>query len=92
MPLTYDQITAVTKRKYLPKLVDNIFDSDPLLKRAKDKGWYQSVDGGTSIFQPAMYAQTTAAGSYAPTATLDTTDNDQFTAFEYAKLSWRFAA
>lgn len=69
------------------KLVDNIFDSDPLLKRAKEKGWYTSVDGGTSIFQPLMYAQTTAAGSYSPTATLDTTDNDQFTAAEYA---WKF--
>jgi hypothetical protein len=87
MALTYDQITAVTQRKYIPKLVDNIFDSDPLLKRAKEKGWYQAVDGGTSIFQPLMYAQTTAAGSYSPTASLDTTDNDVFTAAEYA---WKF--
>lgn len=69
------------------KLVDNIFDSDPLLKRSKEKGWYTSVDGGTSIFQPLMYAQTTAAGSYAPTATLDTTDSEQFTSAEYA---WKF--
>lgn len=87
MALTYDQITAVTKRKYIPKLVDNIFDSDIVLKRAKDKGWYTSIDGGTSIFQPLMYAQTSAAGSYSPTATLDTTDNDQFTSAEYA---WKF--
>lgn len=87
MALTYDQITAVTQRKYIPKLVDNIFDSDPLLKRSKEKGWYTSISGGTSIFQPLMYAQTTAAGSYSPTATLDTTDNDQFTSAEYA---WKF--
>ncbi len=87
MPLTYDQITAVTQRKYIPKLVDNIFDSDPLLKRAKEKGWYTPIDGGTSIFQPLMYAQITAAGSYAPTASLDTTDNDSFTSAEYA---WKF--
>lgn len=87
MALTYDQITAVTQRKYIPKLVDNIFDSDPLLKRSKEKGWYQAVDGGTSIFQPLMYAQVTAAGSYSPTSTLDTTDNDIFTAAEYA---WKY--
>lgn len=87
MGLSYDQITAVTQRKYIPKLVDNIFDSDILLKRAKEKGWYQPIDGGTSIFQPLMYAQTTAAGSYSPTATLSTTDNDQFTSAEYA---WKF--
>ncbi len=84
MPLSYDQLTAVTQRKYVPKLVDNIFDSDPLLKRSKEKGWYTPIDGGTSIFQPLMYAQITAAGSYAPTAPLDTTDNDTFTSAEYA--------
>ncbi len=87
MALTYDQLTAVTQRKYIPKLVDNIFDSDPLLKRAKEKGWYTPIDGGTSIFQPLMYAQITAAGSYAPSATLDTQDNDTFTSAEYA---WKF--
>jgi len=87
MALTYDQITAVTRKKYVPKLVDNIFDSDPLLKRAKDRGWYTSISGGTTIMQPLLYAQTTAAGSYSPTATLDTTDNDQFTSAEY---SWKF--
>lgn len=87
MALTYDQITAVTQRKYIPKLVDAIFDSDPLLKRSKEKGWYTSIDGGTSIFQPLMYAQITGAGSYAPTATLDTTDNETFTNAEYA---WKF--
>lgn len=87
MALSYDQIVAVTKRKYMPKLIDAIFDSDILLKRAKEKGWYQSVDGGTSIFQPLMYAQTTAAGSYAPTATLDTTDNEQFTSCEF---QWKY--
>jgi len=87
MALTYDQITSVTRRKYIPKLADSIFDSDPLLKRAKEKGWYTPIDGGTSIFQPLMYAQVTAAGSYAPTANLDTTDNDIFTAAEYA---WKF--
>lgn len=87
MALTYDQITAVTRRKYMPKLVDNIFDSDPLLKRSKEKGWYTSIDGGTTILQPLMYAQITAAGSYSPTALLDTTDNDTFTSAEYA---WKF--
>jgi hypothetical protein len=87
MPLTYDQLTAVTQRKYIPKLADAIFDSDPLLKRAKEKGWYQSTDGGTSIFQPLLYAQTTASGSYAPTATLDTTDNDQFTSAGFRRLA-----
>ena len=87
MALTYDQISAITQKHYVPKMVDNIFDSDPLLKRAKEKGWYTKISGGTSIIQPLMYAQVTAAGSYAPTAQLDTTDNENFTSAEYA---WKF--
>ena len=87
MALTYDQLSAVTQNKFIPKLVDNIFDSDPLMKRAKDKGWYTSVDGGLDINQPLLYAANTAAGSYNPTDTLDTTDNDQMTAATY---QWKF--
>lgn len=87
MALTYDQISSVTQKHYIPRMTDNIFDSDPLWNRAKEKGWYTSVDGGTSIMQPLMYATSTAAGPYAPTDTLDTTDNDQFTSAEY---SWRY--
>lgn len=69
------------------KLIDNIFDSDPILQRAKSKGWYVPQDGGTFIEQPLMYAQIAAAGSYAPGAQLDTTDNDTFTLAEYP---WKF--
>ena len=87
MALSYDQITAITQKKYISKLVDSIFDSDPLLKRAKDKGWYTSIDGGTSIMQPLMYAQITSAGSYAAGGTLNTADNDTFTSAEY---NWKF--
>ncbi len=87
MPLDYNQISATTQKNYIPVLVDNIFDSDPLFNRAKDKGWYESKDGGTEIVQPLMYALTGAAGSYSPTDTLDTTDTDQFTA---AVFQWKF--
>lgn len=87
MALTYSQISAVTRNKFVPKLVDNIFDSDPLLQRAKDRGWYTRIDGGETILQPLLYASTTASGSYNPTDVLNTTDNDQMTAASYA---WRF--
>lgn len=87
MALPYSQLSAVTHTKFIPKLIDNIFDSDAILKRAKEKGWYTSVDGGDAIAQPLLYAQTTAAGSYNPTDTLNTTDNDQFTA---AKYLWKY--
>lgn len=85
MPLTYDQISAITERYFVPKLYDNVFDSDPLLQRLKKKS-YQKVDGGTSMLVPLNYAQTTASDWYTGADTLSTTDNDQITAAEY---SWK---
>lgn len=83
MPLTYDQISAITQKKWIPKLYDNVFDSDPLLSRLKKKDAYKKVNGGTSLMVPLNYAMTSAAGSYSGTDTLNTTDNDQITAAEY---------
>ncbi len=84
MGLTYDQISAITEKKFIPKMVDNIFDSDPLLQRAKKKGWYEKLDGGTSVIYPLNYALTSASGWYAGADTLSTTDNDAITGAEYA--------
>jgi hypothetical protein len=83
MALTYDQISAVTQKFYVPKLYDNIFDSNPLLQRAKKK-WYEKVNGGTSIMVPLNYAQASAGGWYSGADTLNTTDNDVLTSAEYA--------
>ena len=38
MPLSYDQISAITQKKFIPKLYDNIFDSDALLARLEKAG------------------------------------------------------
>lgn len=83
MALTYDQISAITEKKFIPKLIDNTFDSDPLLQRAKKKGWYEKLDGGTSVIYPLAYAQTSASDWYQGADTLSTTDNDQITGAEY---------
>lgn len=73
----------LTKRKkFVPKLVDNIFDSNPLLKILKEKS-AMPVDGGTSIMIPLNYAVTSASGWFGGSDTLDTTDNDVITAAEY---------
>lgn len=83
MALTYDQISAITTKKYMPKLVDNIFNSNGTLQRLRKKS-YEKIDGGTSIMQPLNYAAPTAQGWYNGADTLVTTDNDQVTAAEYA--------
>lgn len=82
MALTYDQISAITEKKFIPKMVDNIFDSNPLLQRAKSK-FYEPVNGGTSIIQPLNYAQISNVAWYTGSETLDTTDNDTATGAEY---------
>lgn len=82
MALTYDQLSAITQKKFIPKLYDNIFDSNPLLQRAKKK-WYEKIDGGERIIVPLNYAQVTASGWYAGAETIQTQDNDIFTGAEY---------
>jgi hypothetical protein len=81
--LTYDQISAITQKKYVPKLVDNVFDSDILLQRAKKKGWYGKKDGGTSVIYPLNYAQAASEGWYSGADTLSNVDNDVITGAEY---------
>lgn len=83
MALSYDQLTGITQKFFVKKLVDSIFDTDPLLARAKKK-FYDEWSGGTTIMQPLNYAKVTAAGSYSGAQTLDTTDNDVITAAEYS--------
>lgn len=82
MALTYDQISAITEKKFVPKLYDNVFDSNPLLQRHKKKS-YEKLDGGERILVPLNYAQTTASGWYSGNETLSTTDNEVITAAEY---------
>lgn len=82
MALTYDQVTAISEKYFLPKLYDNIFDSNPLLKRMKSKS-YKKVPGGERIMVPLNYAQMTSAGWYAGSETLDTSDNQNISAAQY---------
>jgi hypothetical protein len=86
MALTLDQLNAITHKKIIGKLFDNIFDSNPLLKRLMASGQYQSQDGGTSIDVPLNYATTTASGWYSGADVLDTTDNENISA---ARFTWK---
>jgi hypothetical protein len=82
----FDQVSAITEKYFVKKAVDNIFDSDPLLKRSKSKGWYKKIDGGTQIVVPLNYALNNAGGWYSGSQTLNTTDADNITAATY---DWR---
>lgn len=85
MALTYDQLSAITQKKFVPKMYDNIFNSNPLLQRHRKKS-YELLDGGTSIMVPLNYAVPTSSGWFSGADTLSVNDNDQITAAEY---SWK---
>jgi len=82
MAVPFTEINAITQKFFVKKLVDNIFDSNPLFQRWK-KNNYQSVEGGTSLMVPVAYATTTASAWYSGSDTLDTSANDQITAAEF---------
>ncbi len=83
MALSIDQLTALTHRYIQPKLHDNIFDSNPTLKKIMDSGSYESISGGTTIDVPLNYATTSSSGWYQGAQTLSTADNDMITAARY---------
>lgn len=85
MALTYDQVNSITEKYYVPRLEDNIFDSNPYLRRIKARSMVK-IDGGTSIMVPLEYAVNGAGGWYAGADTLDTSDTEVITSAEY---SWK---
>jgi len=85
MALDYNQVSAVTKKYFVPKMSDVVFDSNPLTKRSKTR-FMEMVDGGERAVLPLGYASTTASGWYDGYDTLDTTGNDQLTG---AALTWK---
>lgn len=85
MPLTYNEISATTQKYYIPRLVDNIFNSNALLQRWRKKEQYKAESGGTTIMQPVLYATTSAVQWYSGADTLSTTANDQITAAEFTR-------
>ena len=79
----FDNLSAITKDTYLPGLIDNIYDSNPLLKRLRAKADFQS--GGEGIREQLLYAKNTAKGSYTGFDILSTAPAEKFAS---AILPW----
>jgi hypothetical protein len=84
MGLTYDQLSAITEKKFIPKLIDNIYNTNALFKKLSAKG--ETMDGGTSIVQPLEYAISTSGGWVNDNETLTLVDTDVYTA---AQFEWK---
>jgi len=85
MALSYDQITATTRKHFIPKLVDNIFVSNVITQRLLKKS--VSTSGGEKIVEPLIYAKG-RSGFYDSYDVLDISPTDEITAAAY---DWKFA-
>jgi hypothetical protein len=84
MALTYAQITAIATNLIDNKFTDNVYGSNPVIKRFADKS--KKVDGGVKIQVPVIASTASAGGAYTDLGTLTITRDDQLTAAEY---NWR---
>jgi hypothetical protein len=85
MALTFDQITAITNKYYMPKFPQLVFDQNLVQKRLAAKGTKPS--SGESIKQPIMY-QMGKGAFFNPFDTFDISAEDQITA---ADFNWKYA-
>lgn len=84
MALTYSQLASITHELIVPKAVDNVFNSNPLLFRFKERGI--KYDSGRDIVQPLVYDDINAVQAYEGSEVLSTEINDNITA---AMFNWR---
>ena len=85
MALTYTQITAITEKKFIPKLVDNVYKSNPIFARFTRPDKLLKVNGGERIVQPIISSKpsTSNKGYFSDLDTLNTDRTDNITAAEY---------
>jgi len=81
MALSYDNLSALTRDKYIPLLVDNIFDSNILTHRMLRKS--KAGATGNKVLQPLEYGKADAKGFYSGYDVLDTSPTEVFTDAAY---------
>ena len=81
MALSIGQLASFTQNHIVPKAVDNVFNSNPLLFRLKEKGI--KYTGGLTYRQPLGNVATSSAGAFRGFDLLATAANDNFTSAEF---------
>ena len=84
--INWDALSSLTRDKFLPVLVDNIFNSNPLAVKLLKNA--ELLDGGRKIITPLEYAKNSAPGFYSGYDVLDTTPSDPVTS---AVWDWKQA-
>tara|TARA_Y100000592_G_scaffold68741_1_gene106824 strand:+ start:4342 stop:5337 length:996 start_codon:yes stop_codon:yes gene_type:complete len=81
MSLSIDSLTAVTRDKFIPVLVDNIFNSNILTFKMLQNS--EPTASGNKVLQPIEYAKSGAKGFYNGYDVLDSTPQELFTDASY---------
>lgn len=81
MALNYDALTALTQKKYVPKIIDNFFESNPLLVYLKDR--QKTFPGGHRIVEPLIYGNIEGVKSYSMYDTITYDTNIPISAAEF---------
>lgn len=85
MSIPFNQLNTFTRTHVIPKVIDNIYNSNILLKvllQEKVRKW----PGGTYIEFPVQYAKNTSLGFYGAAASLTTTAVEEFTKAAFAPV------
>lgn len=85
MALNYGALTALTRDKYVPKLVDNFFKSTPLLAMLRDR--QKEWNGGPAIVEPLIHGELSGGTSFSG---YDTVTYPQTTPITAAKFDPKF--
>lgn len=84
-PIGTNTVTALSRRLILPRIADNVYNSNVLFYR-----WYHAnkfvQQGGTQIEQPLMYKRMAAGGSYQGYQLLNVTPTDSI---QNAAFAWK---
>lgn len=83
MAVSISAINAITKQHFIPKLVDNVMQSNALLMFLEKNKGLESIDGGQDIRQPVRYARFSSRGWYAGAETQNTAYNEKKTALVF---------
>jgi hypothetical protein len=84
MSLTYGQITAITEKLYIPRMIDNVYDTNALLKRMNRPEYLKLSTGGEKVIAPVISSSTASTAKwYAANDALTTTASDNISAAEF---------
>lgn len=84
MALTYDQITAITEKYFVPKFIDNVYGSNALLARLARPEQKETFDGGEKILAPVVSSKPNSGAYFSDFDALNTSPTDDLTSAEFA--------